>query len=503
MVIAGSAQDADGKGAGQTASSVLPKAVDRRTGSSYERVGGSISVEEIATTQMARFGDSLASSESEALLAAQAELRSAAEAIPTDAPNAGARALEEAAEPPRKAAGREDIMKRIAAAKAYKEELSSSGNVGQVPIPAAGAAPSGSQTPRQGQRSDEDTSVPSLSSPPPFSGIFGSNLKQSAESGGRTEPPPQLQQFADVGASAVSDDSASTGTGRTERRGFSADSTGSADSAANYLQGVFNRDPDQAIEGIAGGGLRPEVVTEILEYNQRSRGAEVISIDKDYKPKVSTWGVFNRPRDISKTFGGGRRLQPDDLKETPEEAQARKKRISDALKQYRLATGMEVDPNANAVATKLFNSGLELFEKGELAPALEMFDSASKEVHLRTPIGGEIGLHRAICLDSVGRTDEALAVYTSLTSHPSGKIAKRAKQLVYGIKAMDFLKTRSISYSVTKGAYDEYFNRLSGPWNMTYSASKDDAVDNRMVTVLATSVMVLPLVFLGGLVLGN
>ncbi|KAL7234546.1 hypothetical protein ACSBR1_018038 [Camellia fascicularis] len=38
-----------------------------------------------------------------------------------------------------------------------------------------------------------------------------------------------------------------------------------------------------------------------------------------YKPKISTWGVFPRPSNISKTFGGGRVLRPGEVLETSED----------------------------------------------------------------------------------------------------------------------------------------------------------------------------------------
>jgi len=60
----------------------------------------------------------------------------------------------------------------------------------------------------------------------------------------------------------------------------------------------------------------------------------------DYKPKVGTWGVFERPKDISKTFGGGKRIgagyTPDVLSKKESEVSTR-----DRLKQYREKVGMD------------------------------------------------------------------------------------------------------------------------------------------------------------------
>lgn len=54
-----------------------------------------------------------------------------------------------------------------------------------------------------------------------------------------------------------------------------------------------------------------------------------------YKPKVSTWGVFPRPKDISKEFGGGRNLKPGQELETPEQKAAREAAYAAALRSYR------------------------------------------------------------------------------------------------------------------------------------------------------------------------
>lgn len=51
----------------------------------------------------------------------------------------------------------------------------------------------------------------------------------------------------------------------------------------------------------------------------RSRGAEVLSVEREYQPKITTWGVYERPRDISAAFGGGRNLKPSDSVMTREE----------------------------------------------------------------------------------------------------------------------------------------------------------------------------------------
>ena len=47
-----------------------------------------------------------------------------------------------------------------------------------------------------------------------------------------------------------------------------------------------------------------------------------------YRPKVSTWGVFERPANISKAFGGGRNLRPGGALEDESATAERKRRVA-------------------------------------------------------------------------------------------------------------------------------------------------------------------------------
>lgn len=63
-----------------------------------------------------------------------------------------------------------------------------------------------------------------------------------------------------------------------------------------------------------------------------------------YKPKVSTWGVFPRPNDISKTFGGGRTIRPGEALESSEEKAAKAARTRELLAAYKSRVGLTIDP---------------------------------------------------------------------------------------------------------------------------------------------------------------
>ena len=63
-----------------------------------------------------------------------------------------------------------------------------------------------------------------------------------------------------------------------------------------------------------------------------------------YQPKVSTWGVFPRPDNISTAYGGGRSIKAGEFKmETDEEKEQRRARVKLKLRKYREDAGIDVD----------------------------------------------------------------------------------------------------------------------------------------------------------------
>lgn len=52
---------------------------------------------------------------------------------------------------------------------------------------------------------------------------------------------------------------------------------------------------------------------------------------------------------------------------------------------------------------------------------------------LRSRLGGEARLQQAICLDSLGRNNEAYEIYKRIENHPAPGVAKKAKRWVPGL----------------------------------------------------------------------
>ena len=182
---------------------------------------------------------------------------------------------------------------------------------------------------------------------------------------------------------------------------------GSADRAASFLSNE-NIDMIKPEE-------RPENSMMAEGRRTRHRGAEVISVDKSYRPKVSTWGMYPRPANISETYGGGRKIDPSEPLESEEDEKRREAEIASALLDYKKKKGLYIDPDDEVVYSALYNDGEAFMKRGNLAMASLKFSEASKVVDFKTRYGGDALFKHAICLDSMGDNKPAKAIYEQLS----------------------------------------------------------------------------------------
>ncbi len=89
--------------------------------------------------------------------------------------------------------------------------------------------------------------------------------------------------------------------------------------AAPFIREIIQR---EASSSSISQDLSAEQFTLAKEAEQRERGADLITIDSRdagggaegaYRPKVATWGVFPRPSNISREYGGGRTIRPGEV----------------------------------------------------------------------------------------------------------------------------------------------------------------------------------------------
>lgn len=283
---------------------------------------------------------------------------------------------------------------------------------------------------------------------------------------------------------------AASGPGQTER----------SDEAAGFLANVMSSpDADRNSQD-----LRPEEFTRQKE-EERKHNVEIITVDQQYvpsqegeayQPTVATWGVFPRPNDISKAYGGGRTLRPGQALETDESRVARKKRVAEALAKFKKDSGSEVEPAVLKQAQAAMAEGRRTFDSGDLLEALPWFRQASKLMPLPSVLGGEARLKLAVTLDSLGQNEEAKKLYTQLKGHPTSLVSKTAKRLLGGFQAAAFLKADQISYRADTAAYQQYFTSVESLYDFTAGSSTEDT-DLRLPLAISVAIIAAPLLTIG------
>ena len=180
--------------------------------------------------------------------------------------------------------------------------------------------------------------------------------------------------------------------------------------------------------------------------------------DTSYSPKTSTWGVFPRPADMSKAYGGGRNIEPGKPLESPEQAALRSSKVKAALDALRTSQGLDMTEEESSEAGMTLAEGVALFDAGALERAAEKFRRCSElpGAPFRSEVGGEARLQLALCLDSLGdprSAEEVKELYTQCSRHPSSNVSKRAKRLLWGLtEASSFLKADSPEFDYAKKA---------------------------------------------------
>ncbi|KAI5388460.1 hypothetical protein KIW84_074231 [Lathyrus oleraceus] len=101
---------------------------------------------------------------------------------------------------------------------------------------------------------------------------------------------------------------------------------------------------------------------------------------KLYKPKVSTWGVFPRPNNISETFGGGKVIRPGEVLETAEEKATKEERTKQMLAAYKKKYGLNIDPKLKAECQEELNKGDLLMDAGKLKDALPYYEKVTDKL---------------------------------------------------------------------------------------------------------------------------
>ncbi|XP_028782977.1 uncharacterized protein LOC114739090 [Neltuma alba] len=177
-----------------------------------------------------------------------------------------------------------------------------------------------------------------------------------------------------------------------------------------------------------------------------------------YKPKVSTWGVFPRPSNISKTYGGGRVIRPGDALETEEEKSGKEERTRQLLAAYKKEIGLNIDPKIKSECEDALKEGDSLMNAGKLREALPFYEKVMEKLTFKSELHGLAALQWSICQDSLSRSNEARLMYEKLQSHPNPKVSKKARQFLFSFQAMEMMKVTTGSPFSWNTGYQNYFD---------------------------------------------
>ena len=158
-----------------------------------------------------------------------------------------------------------------------------------------------------------------------------------------------------------------------------------------------------------------------------------------YQPKTGSWGAFPRPRDISKAYGGGRRVG---VGYTAEGDDADADETRRRLQRYRMAVGIDVESekvNAQEIEDAMKVAAYAM-QRGVYTSAVSALEKVTKYCSTNSKVGGKVFLELAMAYEAAGQTPEAITVYTTLTRSRNEEVASTAKRLLYGIEAIKFMQ---------------------------------------------------------------
>jgi len=203
-----------------------------------------------------------------------------------------------------------------------------------------------------------------------------------------------------------------------------------------------------------------ENVTNYREYQKKMSA---------YKPTVSTWGVFERPRDISKAYGGGRTVKRGEYEKWLEE---QNKKLQKTLKGEGTAIPLkdEIDPMLEKVALQNISMAFTLLEDARLYEARRMFEVVRKQFPFRSKIAGRATYGLGLTLDALGQNSKAQDIYRSLRFHPNKDIKKSASTMLSGFEAMEFFGLDAED-NTDYSSFDRYFQNLGSVSRFDLSSS--------------------------------
>lgn len=190
-------------------------------------------------------------------------------------------------------------------------------------------------------------------------------------------------------------------------------------------------------------GRKENAVTEELSSNVTSvNGTHALdpNVEMHQPTKSGTWGVFPRPKSISKTFGGGKRIGVGYTKDPDRDEGVDKTRR--ALQEYKEKFGIDVqsekDHAEEIIEAQEFAA--RYMARGVYNKAVSTLEKVTQWCSSNSPVGGRVFLELGMAYEACGRSSEAANVYNILSGSRIDDVKKNARSLLYGMEAMDLMR---------------------------------------------------------------
>mmetsp|Transcript_27310 Transcript_27310/g.40027 ORF Transcript_27310/g.40027 Transcript_27310/m.40027 type:complete len:826 (+) Transcript_27310:215-2692(+) len=191
------------------------------------------------------------------------------------------------------------------------------------------------------------------------------------------------------------------------------------------------------------------------------------------RPSRGSWGYFPRPNDISRAYGGGKRIGAGFESDVEKKAQSIES-TRDLLRRYREKAGIEVQSEKDHAAEiqEALDIGERAMQRGVYGTAVSALEKVTKYCSTNSKVGGKVFLELAMAYEANGRTQEAITVYTTLSNSRIEDIKYNAKRLLYGIEAMNFMRNEAKSKAFSRQNAKQTFIDTTGLANIAQNFDK-------------------------------
>lgn len=203
--------------------------------------------------------------------------------------------------------------------------------------------------------------------------------------------------------------------------------------------------------------------------------------NETYRPSRGSWGYFERPKDISKAFGGGRRIGAGYMKKEDKEASL--ERTRQRMKEYRIKMGIDVESEEKHASEidEALNIAKIAMERGLYTTAVSALEKVTRWCSSNSKVGSKVFLELAMSYEAVGRKDEAIQVYQKLATCRLEDIKRDAKRLLYGLESYEFMKSDAQLKSFDRKRIKSTFIDVTGM--DTFAQQFDDAYNTAYIDV--------------------